>query len=124
LGDQSYNFWFGYFEKSVEPRVMLLHAGVTKIVTDSARKRLQPRRPVEFERSAATRWAEQAQALTTSARRHHGEPKAKPEAGQSIRRFNNFAILYDNTRDDVRRSAHDFPPKNFRGSGVKAAAFV
>jgi hypothetical protein len=29
LVDQSYNFAFGYFEKSVESRVMLLHAGVT-----------------------------------------------------------------------------------------------
>jgi hypothetical protein len=29
LVDQSYNFAFGYFEKPVESRVMLLHADVT-----------------------------------------------------------------------------------------------
>ena len=116
LGDQSYNFGFGYFEKSVEPRVMLLHAGVTKIVTDSARKRLQPRRPVEFEGSAATPWTEEAQALASSARSHHRKPKATPQAGQCIRRFNNFSILYDNSRDRVRRSAHVFSPQSKRFS--------
>jgi hypothetical protein len=42
-----------------------LHASVTKVVTDSARKRLERRRPIEFERSAATHWTEQAQALAT-----------------------------------------------------------
>jgi hypothetical protein len=42
---------------------MLLHAGVTKVVTGSARKRLQPHRLVKFEGSAATGGAQQAQAL-------------------------------------------------------------
>jgi hypothetical protein len=45
----------------------LLHASVIKVVADSARKRLEPRQPVEFERSAATHWTEQAQALAASA---------------------------------------------------------
>jgi hypothetical protein len=111
LVDQSYNFAFGYFEKPVESRVMLLHAGVTKIVTDSARKRLRRRRPVQFERSAAAHRTEQAQALARSARWDQTEPNAKLEAAQTIRRSNNFAILYHNTRDDVRWSAHDFPQK-------------
>ena len=30
---------------------MLLHAGIAEVVTGSARKRLQPHRPVEFEGS-------------------------------------------------------------------------
>jgi hypothetical protein len=42
---------------------MRLHAGVTKVVTGSARKRLQPHRLVKFEGSAATGGAQQAQAL-------------------------------------------------------------
>jgi len=42
---------------------MRLHAGVTKVVTRSARKRLQPHRLVKFEGSAATGGAQQAQAL-------------------------------------------------------------
>src|ERR1035437_7300794 len=46
---------------------MLLHAGVAKVVTESARKGLQPHRPVQFEGSAATPGAQQAQALATSA---------------------------------------------------------
>jgi hypothetical protein len=111
LDDQSYDFSFGSFDKPVESRVMLLHASVTKVVTDSARKRLEPRRPVQFERSAATHWTEQAQALARSARWEQTEPKSKLEAAQSIRRSNNFAILYRDTRDDVRRSAHDFLQK-------------
>jgi hypothetical protein len=44
--NQSYDFTFGSFDKPVESRVMLLHASVTNVVTDSARKLLEPRRPV------------------------------------------------------------------------------
>ena len=81
MDDQFQDFAFGYFEKSVESRIMLLHTGITEIVTDSACKGLQSRRSVKFEGSAATPWTKQAQALATSARRHHSELKAKPEAG-------------------------------------------
>jgi len=62
---------------------MLLHASVTKVVTDSARKRLERRRPVEFERVAPTHWTEQAQALARSARWDQTELNAKLEAAQT-----------------------------------------
>jgi hypothetical protein len=84
LDDQPYDFSLGSFDKPVKSRVMLLHASVTKVVTDSARKRLEPRRSVQFERSAATHWTEQAQALARSARWDQTEPNAKLEAAQTI----------------------------------------
>jgi hypothetical protein len=49
--------------RPIESLIMLLHAGVTKVVTGSARKRLQPHRLVKFEGSPATGGAQQAQAL-------------------------------------------------------------
>ena len=68
----------------------------------------EPRRPVKFEGSAATRGTQQAQALATSARGHQSEAKAKPQTAQSIRRFDDLAILYDSTRNYLWRSALDF----------------
>ena len=79
LGDKEYDFSVGDFEKPIESRVMPLHACVAQVVTRSARKRLQPLRSVKFEGSATTRGAQQAQALATSARRHHRKAKAKPQ---------------------------------------------
>jgi hypothetical protein len=82
---------------------MVLHAGVTKVVTVAARKGLQTHQSVEFKRS----WAKQAQTLATSARRHNIEQKPKPDAGQASD-ASTFHNLYDNTRDDVRRWAINF----------------
>jgi len=90
---------------------MLLHAGVAKVVTGSAGKNLQPSRSVKFEGSAATTRTEQAKTPTTSSRRNRREPKAKPQTAQSISRFDSLAILYDNARDEVRWSAHQFSPR-------------
>jgi hypothetical protein len=63
---------------------VLLHAGVAEMVAGSAGKRLQMPRPVEFEGSAATLGAQEAQALAASACGHECKPKAKPEAARSI----------------------------------------
>jgi len=54
---------------------MLLYAGVAEVVTGSASKRLQPQRPVQFEGSAATPGAQQAQALAATAREHQNKSK-------------------------------------------------
>ena len=72
---------------------MLLDAGA-EVVTGSAGKGPQPQRPVQFEGSAATPRAQQAQALAATAGGHQSKRKMKPQTAQSIRHFDDFAIFY------------------------------
>ena len=114
LGDKAYDFSVGYLEKPVESRVMLLHARVTQIVARSARKHRQMHRPIKFKGSAATPRTEQTQASAASASSHGSEREPKPATARSIGRFDNVAILYDNTQDYVRPSSHGFSPRRVR----------
>jgi len=80
---------------------MLLHAGITEVVAESARKFPQLNWPVQFEGSATAVGAEQAQATTPSTCGYCSKLKAEPHTLHSVCSLNSLAVLYNRASSAV-----------------------